>query len=192
MIHPPERSGQISLNLAFPTHHQDYRSISDFVHMSNASFQNTATGPNVKSDHQSALELLTGMTSAGGGGLGFGGGFTNNFVHISDPDHSVYASARVSDLMQDFKSPTLDFSLDYGLGKRQSNSGVGISSQNDQFSTSDGGRDLMSPFDNLKNQQQADHDHQHQYEQQASQNRGHRVSTGYWSEMLGDGNRSDW
>uniref|UniRef100_A0A7N0VBB1 Dof zinc finger protein n=1 Tax=Kalanchoe fedtschenkoi TaxID=63787 RepID=A0A7N0VBB1_KALFE len=185
MIHQPERAGH-DLNLSFPNHHQDYRSMSDFVHLPIISSQTSAT--TTATSHLSALELLTGMTSRGG----VGGGFSNAFMPISDPD-SVYSSTSFSNFMHDFKPPTLNFSLDNGLGIGQSGS-AGFT-HSDQISTSGGGgggRVLVSPFDDLKNEHQAD-DHHHQHQQQAEQNRGHGVvSTGYWTGMLGGGSGSDW
>ncbi|CAM8953255.1 unnamed protein product [Rhodiola kirilowii] len=182
ITHQPERAGH-DLNLSFPNHHQDYnRSMSNFVHLPDTS-QTNATAASATS-HLSALELFTGMTSRGVEG----GSFSNTFMPISDPD-SVYTSASFTNFMHDFRPPTLNFSLDNGTG--QSRSGVfGTSTQNDQISTIAGAaRVLVSPFDNMKNQQ-AGHHHYHQ--QQGDHNRGHGVSTGYWTEMLGSGGGSDW
>uniref|UniRef100_A0A7N0UJ25 Dof zinc finger protein n=1 Tax=Kalanchoe fedtschenkoi TaxID=63787 RepID=A0A7N0UJ25_KALFE len=185
MIHQPERAGN-DLNLSFPQHHQEYRSISDFVHLPTTSSQTTA--PTAATSHLSALELLTGMTSRGVGV----GGFSNCFMPISDPD-SVYPSGSFSNFMHDFKPPALNFSLDNRLGIGPSGGAAfgSMTTHNDEISTRGGGgiRVLASPFDDLKSHQADDHQHQ----QQADQNRGHGVvSTGYWTGMIGGGGGSDW
>ncbi|CAM8876411.1 unnamed protein product [Rhodiola kirilowii] len=194
--HQPDQRAGHDLNLSFPNHHQDYRSMSDFVHhLPNTSSQ-TAAAAATATSHLSALELLTGMTSRGSVGVGVGGGYSNSFMPISDPD-SVYSSASFSNFMHDFKPPTLNFSLDNGLGIGPSSNGgggsFGATSHNDQVSTtSGGGRVLMSTFDGMKNQADDHHHNQNQHQQQADQNRGHGVSTGYWTGMLGGGGGSDW
>ncbi|KAG2680749.1 hypothetical protein I3843_11G113200 [Carya illinoinensis] len=156
---PKIRDGQ-DRNLAFPAA-QDFRNISELIQVPSIENSNknristTASSTTPTTSQLSALELLSGLTSRG----------FNSFMPmpLTDPN-TVYTSGFP---LQDFKAPTLSFSLD-GLG-----SGFG-SFQGVQETS---GR-LLFPFEDLK---------QVSNSSGIEQNKEQGDSTGYWTGMLGEG-----
>ncbi|XP_057969067.1 dof zinc finger protein DOF4.6 [Malania oleifera] len=176
------------LNLGFPTT-QDFRTtLSDFLHVPNihdapanakthsmnmnmnmnmnSTSVTATTSAAAASQHLSALELLTGITSSRG---------LNSFAPMPISDQStVFSSSSGFSALQEFK-PNLNFSLD-GLGSAAGGYG---SLQGAHQDTS--GR-LLFPFEDLKQvPSSTDHHLDHQ------QNREQADSTGYWSGMIGGG-----
>lgn len=157
---PKIREGQ-ELNFSFPAA-QDFRIISELIQVPSIGNSNknristTATFTTPTNSQLSSLELLSGLTSRG----------FDSLMHMSVPDpNTVYTSGFP---LQDFKPPTLNFSLD-GLG-----SGFG-SFQGIQETS---GR-LLFPFEDLK--QVSNTSGIEQNKEQLGD------STGYWTGMLGEG-----
>ncbi|KAL1341814.1 hypothetical protein HN51_028364 [Arachis hypogaea] len=181
------------LNLAFPSdlvvHQQNNNNNNNTLSSSSSSSTitstvttTTTTTPPSSTTQFSAMELLTGITSANSrGGLGL-----NSFLphHPPDPNTVLYNNSTFA--LQDFnKTAGLNFSLD-GIGIGIVGSGFAGLHHHQQDQTSGGGNNngrLLFPFEDLNQVSNADAiDHQ-------SNSKVHQQgdSSGYWSGMLGGG-----
>nr|GFB32013.1 DOF zinc finger protein DOF1.8-like isoform X1 [Tanacetum cinerariifolium] len=152
----------------------DLVTISELIQVPNfdATKNTTTNTSNTTSAQQSAMELLTGLTSRGM--------MMNSFMPIPNPDpSSIYSSSgQMMIPMPDFKIPSLNFSLDAMGG----NGGGGT--YGSSIHEGSNGR-LLFPFEDLKTSATSTtNDGQHNVEE----NRDHNGDTnGFWSGMLGGG-----
>ncbi|XP_059662178.1 dof zinc finger protein DOF4.6-like [Cornus florida] len=161
------------LNLSFPSTHHDFKTISELIQVPNFDHNNNNKNHNMPSStssnsshHLSALELLTGISSRG---------FTSFMpMPVSDPN-SIYSSGFS---LQEFK-PTLNFSLDHGLG---SNGTAGYGNHLQAVQETSTGK-LLFPFEDLKQVSNTNGIDQ--------QNREQADSNGYWNGMFSGGSCLD-
>ncbi|GJZ92829.1 DOF zinc finger protein DOF1.8-like protein isoform X2 [Tanacetum coccineum] len=160
------------LNLGFPSN-SDFKTISELIQVPNFdATKNTTTSTSTTSAQQSAMELLTGLTSRGM--------MMSSFMPIPNPDpNSIYSSSgQMMIPMHEFKIPSLNFSLDAMGG----NGGGGT--YGSSIHEGSNGR-LLFPFEDLKTSATSTtNDGQHNVEENRDQNGD---TNGFWSGMLGGG-----
>nr|GMC97935.1 dof zinc finger protein DOF4.6 [Ipomoea batatas] len=168
------------LNLGF-SQHQDFKTISELIQVPNYESKDGGNDPHRPSSsssppstathhHLSALELLTGMTTAATSSRGL----MSSFIPMPPiPDPNNYSSFP----LPEFK-PSLNFSLD----------GIGNNSMQETATASGGGGRLFFPFEDLKSTAAPDGG-----KQERDNNNPAGESTGghgFWNGVLGAGGGS--